>query len=141
MNTLIPLGLFLVVQVMIQHHERKAQRLLSNDDKVKLLDGSSGFYFLQMLPTLVLLFAFAGFMFLKPSIPVMSAGLIVYIVLVGVSSLISQRMMTKKLSTFGLPDSYVKHRGRSALIQSAAMIVFLSWILGSTLWTFRKLTH
>ena len=134
MNTIIPLGLFLVIQMAIHHYDRKAQASLSNEDKVKLLDGSSQSYFIQMIPTVILLLAFGGFAYLKPSGFVMSVGLVIYILLIAASSIISQRMMVRKLSTIGLPESYVNHCGKSAIIQSASMILFLSWILGSTLW-------
>lgn len=138
-TTIIGLGLFLIIQMTIQHFNRKAQASLSNDDKVKLLDGTSQFYFIELAPTVVLLLAFGGFMYLKPSISVMSVGLVVYILLVAASSIVSQRMMVRKLSTIGLPENYVKHRGRSAIIESVSIILFLSWILGSTLWLFKGL--
>jgi hypothetical protein len=136
MNTIIPLGLFLIIQMVIQHYERKAQGLLSNDEKAKLLDVSSQFYFIRMAPTVILLLVYGGFMYLKPSISVMSIGLVVYVLFIASSSLISQRMIVRKLSMIGLPTDYVNHRGRSAIIQSVCLIAFLSWILGSTLWKF-----
>ena len=139
MNTLIPLGLFLVIQMAIQHFDRKAQASLSNDEKAKLLDGTSRFYFIQMAPTVILLLVFGGFMYLKPSTSVMSVGLAIYILLIAASSIISQRMMVRNLSMIGLPENYVKHRARLAIIQSASMILFLSWLLGSTLWLFKGL--
>ena len=139
MNTLIPVGLFLVIQMAIQHFDRKSQTFLSNDEKAKILDGTSQFYIMQMAPIVVLFFAFGGFMYLKPSISVMSVGLAIYILLIAASSIITQRMMVRKLSMIGLPENYVKHRARSAIIQSASMILFLSWILGSTLWLFKGL--
>lgn len=139
MNTLVALGLFLAVQMAIQYFDHKAQANLSSDEKVKLLDGTSPFYFIQMAPTVILLLAFGGFMFLEPSTSVMMLGLVIYVLLIAASSLISQRLMVRKLSTIGLPENYVRYCGKSAIIQSASMILFLSWILGSSLWSFKKL--
>ena len=139
MDTLIPIGLFLIIQMLIQHYQRKAQAMLSTEEKAKLLDGSSQFDLMQTAPAVILLLAFGGFMYLKPSISIMSVGLAVFILLLAASSVISQRMMFKRLSTIGLPEDYVKRRGRLALIQSATMMVIFAWILGSTLWTLRGL--
>lgn len=139
MNTILPLALFSAIQMAIHHFERKAQISLSNDEKAKLLDASSLFYFIQMAPVVGLLLAFGGFMYLKPSNLVLLVGLAIYFLLCAVSWIISQRMMTRKLSTIGLPENYVRHRVRSSIIQSVSIIIFLSWILGSTFTLFKGL--
>jgi len=139
MNTLIPLGIFLIIQMTIRHYNQKAQPTLSVEDKAKLLDQLSGFYLQQMLPIVVLLLAFGVFMYLDPSIFAMAVGLFIYVALIGLSSIYNQRMIVKKLSSINLPDGYIAHRKKFSLIQTFSLILFLTWILGSTIWTMHGL--
>jgi hypothetical protein len=139
MNNLIPLGILFMIQMWIQRSNQKAQSTLSSEDKARLLDASAGFYMKQMLPITVLIFGFGGFMYLKPSITAMTIGLAVYVVLVGVSSFLAQRMIVGKLAGANLPPDYISHRRKAAIIQTFAMVIFLSWILGSTILTLETL--
>lgn len=112
----------------VQHLNRKAMLALSIEEKARLLDYSSGFAIWRLLPIIVLIFGFSGFMYLKPSIGGIKTGLLIYLVLILGVSIASNLILQKKYRELGLPEPYI----RTTLIGSAATIVlmigYFAWI-------------
>jgi|GEM_PF-5491919 len=127
-NSLIPLAAFFVGIMVVQHFNRKAMLALSIEEKARLLDYSSGFAIWRFLPIIVLIFGFSGFMYLKPSIGGIKAGLLIYLALILGVSIASNLILQKKYRELGLPEHYI----RTTLIGSAATILFMigyfAWI-------------
>jgi hypothetical protein len=127
-NNLIPLATFFVGIMAVQHFNRKAMLTLSVEDKARLVDYASGFAIWRLLPIIVLIFGFSGFMYLKPSIGGIKMGLLIYLMLILGVSIVSSLILQKKYRKLGLPENYI----RTTLIGSAATIVFMigyfAWI-------------
>lgn len=134
MDTLVALAIFLMVQEVLRRWNTKALSLLSVEDRIKIVDGSTKVSIYERAPVVVLLLGFAGLMYLKPSTLIMSIGLTAFVVLLAISTFVSRHINHKRLCTLGLPESYTKQQGRANIVQNLCMAVFFVWILGSYFW-------
>lgn len=127
-NNLIPFAVFFLGIMAVQHFNRKAMLTLSVEDKARLVDYSSGFAIWRMLPIIVLILGFSGFMYLKPSITGLKIGMAVYLGLILAVSIASNLILQKKYRELGFPAHYI----RTTSIGSAVMILFMvgyfAWI-------------
>lgn len=136
MAIILGLGVFLIINVVTHHYDWKAQLSLSTEEKARLLDESSRYSIWNTVPIIILLFTFGGFMYSKPSVEIMIIGLIVYFILIVVAAFITHHAIMKRFSCLNLPAGYISHRKNTFWVRLTSLILFLSWLLVSTVMGF-----
>lgn len=139
MDILLAMPLFLALVVGVQHFDRKAQATLSSEEKARLLDFKTDAAKWHMVPLILLLLAYGGFSYLKPETGNSMIGLTVFIVLMAVLTIGSDRRHTRKLLTLDLPESYLATTRKTRLVTTIASLLFFLWIASSTFFEIGRL--
>jgi len=134
-NNLIPFALFFGGIILIQHFNRKAIKLLSVEEKARLMDFSSGVAIWRMAPLLVLILGFSAFTYWKHSLDFIKIGLFIYLGLIVASSVISNVVVQRKYRDMGFPESYL----RTTLYCSIATVLLLTGFIASIAFRFPKI--
>lgn len=121
-DTLIPYIIFFTGIIFIRFFQRKANQLLSTEEKAKLLDYSYEVAIWRMIPLLVLIIGFGFFMYAKPSVEVIKMGFLIYLALILMSSVISNIMVQRKYKALGFTSSYLK----TTLLCSIASLLLIT---------------
>ena len=125
---MIPLAIFFIGIMAVQRYNRKAMLKLSVEEKARLLDYSSGFALWRLLPVIVLILGFSGFMYWKPSSTHIRIGLLIYFALLLLVSITSNLIIQRKYRQLGFPDFYVRTTMIGSLTTIVLLIGYLSWI-------------
>ena len=134
-NNLIPFALFFGGIMLIQHFNHKAIKLLSVEEKARLMDFSSGVAIWRMAPLLVLILGFSAFTYWKHSLDYIKIGLFIYLGLIVASSVISNVVVQRKYREMGFPESYL----RTTLYCSIATVLLLTGFIASLALRFPKI--
>jgi len=102
---------------------------LSVEEKARLLDFSSGVVTWKLIPIVVLILGFSGFMHWKPSIVHMKWGLFIYLLLLLGSSALSSFIIQKKYRKLGFPESYIRSSLICSVLVLLLMIGFFAWMM------------
>jgi hypothetical protein len=121
--------------MLIQHFNRKAIKLLSVEEKARLMDFSSGVVIWRMAPLLVLILGFSAFTYGKHSLDFIKIGLFIYLGLIVASSVISNVVVQRKYREMGFPESYL----RTTLYCSIATVLLLTGFIASIAFRFPKI--
>ncbi len=141
MNTLIPMSLFMLFTFFMQRRDQKAIAALTVEEKARLMDQQiSSSAIVSLLPVIGMLGYVAFTTVCNPSIFGMSVALVIYMLFIFASTAYtSHAVIQKQLLKASLPESFIRHRSRSAMLQTLAMGVFLAWIMGSYFFSMREI--
>jgi len=123
MDSFLPLYVFLPVLLLIQHFDRKAMKLLTNEQKGQLLDIYSSNAKWQIFPLCLFLTFFIGFFYLKQETQYLNIALILFISFMGVTTLISMELLLKSLSRLPLPHRYLSSKKKTTRLTYLFMLI------------------
>lgn len=125
----------------MQRRDQRAIADLTVEGKVRLMDQQTSSSVIVSLPPVIGLLGYVAFTTVfNPSIFGMSVALVIYIVFIFASTAYTTHaVIQKQLLKASLPESFIRHRSRAAMLQTLAMGIFLSWLMGNYFFTMRDI--
>lgn len=128
-NNILPLAIFIIGIIIIQHFNRKAQSKLSVEEKASLMDVTSGIAVWRLIPLVCIMIGYGAFTYFHPSFSGIKVALFIYLMLILISSIISNLIIQKKYREIGLHADYIRTTAISSFASILMMIIFFAWIM------------